>query len=81
MAIPKYDQCYQPFLTALADGQVHRVREIRDILARQLSVTQEEQAQLLPNGSQPTFSSRVAGGHLPAEGPAGAPGRPGAAIS
>ena len=59
MAIPKYDQCYQPFLTALADGQVHRVREIRDILARQLSVTQEEQAQLLPNGSQPTFSSRV----------------------
>ena len=58
-AIPKYDQCYQPFLTALADGQVHRVREIRDILARQLSVTQEEQAQLLPNGSQPTFSSRV----------------------
>ena len=64
MAIPKYDQCYQPFLTALADGQVHRVREIRDILARQLSVTQEEQAQLLPNGSQPLLQPGGLGGHL-----------------
>ena len=59
MAIPKYDQCYRPFLSVLADGQVHRVGEIRASVARQMSVSPEEQAQLLPNSSQPVFSSRV----------------------
>ena len=59
MAIPKYDEMYRLFLDCLADGQQHRLKEIRDSIARTLGITEEERAEMLPSGSQSLFDNRV----------------------
>lgn len=59
MAIPKYDECYRAFLTALTDDKVHPIAEIRSILANHFKLTQEELNQLLPSGKQTVFANRV----------------------
>ena len=59
MAIPKYDEYYRAFLTALADGKVHPIAEIRSILANHFKLTQEDLNQLLPSGKQTVFANRV----------------------
>ena len=59
MAIPKYDEMYQEFLEALSDGELHKIGEIRDTLARVFNVSAEERKELLPSGKQPLFNNRV----------------------
>ena len=59
MSIPKYDELYAPFLRTLQDGETHSVREIRQLLAKQLHLTDEELAVCLPSGKQAIFANRV----------------------
>ena len=33
MPIPKYDEMYRAFLDCLADGQLHRSKEVKDTVA------------------------------------------------
>ncbi len=59
MAIPKYDEMYKVFLDCLADMQPHGSKEVRQMIASKLGISEEEQKELLASGKQPIFVNRV----------------------
>lgn len=59
MTIPNFQDVLRPALATLADGEVHRSRDIKDQLADEFSLTTAERAQLLPSGRVRTMDSRV----------------------
>jgi restriction system protein len=60
VAIPDFQTMMRPILAFLAEGQTVSVAQIREHIAALLGVTEEDQKVLLPSGTQPTFSNRVA---------------------
>ena len=52
MPIPKYDEMYRAFLDCLADGQLHKSKEVKDAVAGVFSVSEKERAEMLPSGKQ-----------------------------
>ncbi len=58
MTIPDYQSLMLPVLLAASNDEV-RIGDIVESLARQLALTQEERAQLLPSGKQTLFANRV----------------------
>jgi restriction system protein len=59
MAIPDYQSVMLPLLRLASDGNEHTLREAVEELAEQFKLTEEERKELLPSGSQFTFSNRV----------------------
>lgn len=59
MSIPKYDEMYREFLDCLADGQAHRSKEVKDIVAKRLSISEREREELLPSGKKALFDNRI----------------------
>lgn len=59
MAIPKYDEMYRAFMDCLADMQVHKSKEVKELLAAKFQISDEERHILLPNGHRPIFDNRV----------------------
>lgn len=59
MSIPKYDEMYREFLDCLADGQAHKSKEVKDIVAKRLSISAKEREELLPSGKQALFDNRI----------------------
>ena len=59
MAVPDYQTLMLPVLGVFSDGHPHTVGDVRDRLARELRLTSEELAELLPSGTQRTFDNRV----------------------
>ncbi|WP_045840335.1 restriction endonuclease [Comamonas thiooxydans] len=59
MAIPDYQSCMLPFLSYLADGSEHSLRETEEALAEQFGLTPAERAELLPSGQQGVFKNRI----------------------
>lgn len=57
--IPDYQSCMRPALAHLADGQLHRSREVKESLADVFRLTDAERAELLPSGRQRVMDSRV----------------------
>ena len=60
MPIPDFQSIMLPLLKFAGDGKEHTLREALDALAAQFKLTEEEIKQLLPSGTQETFSNRVA---------------------
>jgi restriction system protein len=60
MAIPDFQSIMLPVLQIAADGQEHNQSEIRETLALQFQLTQDEREEMLPSGRQARFSNRVA---------------------
>jgi restriction system protein len=60
MAIPDFQSIMLPVLKIAADGQEHNQSEIREALALQFQLTQDEREEMLPSGRQARFSNRVA---------------------
>lgn len=58
MTVPDYQTLMLPVLRAIADGQHHRLVDVRTVLAEQLGLTDEDLALKIPSGS-PVFDSRV----------------------
>ncbi|GEM_PF-2379242 len=58
MTVPDYQSLMLPVLHAIADGQSHRLADVRTTLAEQLGLTEEDRALKIPSGS-PVFDSRV----------------------
>jgi len=58
--IPDFQSIMLPFLKLISDGQEHSTNETNDLLAKAFNLTLDEINQLLPSGSQKTFSNRVA---------------------
>ena len=66
MPIPKYNELYIPFLTAIEDGNVHTMKEVREKVAEMLSLGEEELSERLPSGNQ-TFDNRIGWAKTPME--------------
>jgi restriction system protein len=60
MAVPVFQEITLPLLRLSADGQVRSLSTAREELAKHFSLTEAEQAELLPSGRQGRFANRVA---------------------
>ena len=59
MAVPSFDSLMLPVLRTLADGNIHRPQEVSDMVAAQLGVSAEDQAEMLPSGAMPRYRNRI----------------------
>ncbi len=59
MPIPKYNQMYKLFLEAIKDGSTYTIKQVKDIIAKKLSITDAERLELLPSGLQSVFDNRI----------------------
>src|ERR1043166_6633663 len=59
MPIPEFNEIKAPALQFFTDGKVHKLSEVYETLANHFNVTQEEQSQMLPSGTQRRWPNRV----------------------
>ncbi len=59
MSVPGYQEFMLPLLRLAADGEVHSFAQAMETLASELSISEEDQARLLPSGVQTQFYNRV----------------------
>lgn len=57
MASPSWPDYMAPVLRVLSDGQVHVLKDIREVAAEHLSLTAEQRAETIPSG-QPRYENR-----------------------
>lgn len=60
MAVPKFFEFLEEFLIAINDGELHEAKEVREIIAKNMSISDTDRAEMLPSGKQRTFDNRVA---------------------
>ena len=60
MAVPDFQSLMRPCLAVHQDRKPHTPTDLRDRLAAQMHVSDEDRAVMLPSGRQPLFSNRVA---------------------
>src|SRR4051812_21101542 len=58
MPVPEYQTFMAPALRALKDGQPRSAREIREIVASEMGIGEEDRRELIKSGL-PVFDSRV----------------------
>jgi restriction system protein len=59
VALPDYQDVMLPLLKLTADGEVHTVRALKDTIAQQLDLSEDDLNHMLPSGQQTTFHNRV----------------------
>jgi restriction system protein len=59
MAVPKYDELMKPLLMAVQDGKTYTIKEIASTLAKQLKLSADDLAEMLPSGRQTIFKNRI----------------------
>ena len=59
MSIPDYQTLMLPVLKIAKDGNAYKSRDAIEILAEEVSLSDEERRELLPSGSQAVFDNRV----------------------
>lgn len=59
MPVPKYNEMYAPFLKALKDGKMHTMKEMKQIVASALGLSEDDLAEMLPSGKQAIFDNRI----------------------
>ena len=57
--IPKYEKFMLPLLSFLSDSKEHVLREIQPAMAEYFNISEDEQNELLPSGTQTIFKNRV----------------------
>ena len=60
MAVPKFFEFFESFLRAVQDGSLHTAREVREIIAADMNISDDDRAEMLPSGKQSTFNNRIA---------------------
>ena len=56
--IPKFQDFLLPVLSSLGDGKEHTAQDIKDFIARQLNISEEDKNELLPSKKQTRFTNR-----------------------
>ena len=59
MTIPKFFEFFEVFLHALEDGELHSAKEVREIIAYSMNITESDRAELVPSKKKSTFDDRV----------------------
>jgi len=60
MAVPDFQSFFKPLLEIASDKKEHSLREAREIIAKQMNLSQEDLNELLPSENQTKFDNRVA---------------------
>ena len=60
MAVPKFFEFFEGFLRAIDDGELHTAKEVRNVIASKMKISDSDRAEMLPSGKQSTFDNRVA---------------------
>lgn len=60
MAVPKFFEFFEGFLKAINDGELHTAKEVREIIAVGMNLSEADRMEVLPSGKQTTFDNRVA---------------------
>lgn len=60
MSVPKFFEFFEGFLHAIEDGDLHPAREVREIIASEMGISDADRSEMLPSGKQSTFDNRVA---------------------
>lgn len=58
MAIPQYYKFYTPLLNALSDGKPHLTKELKQIVAKTMQLSDADLSEYLPSGSVTVFANR-----------------------
>ena len=59
MTMPTHKDIMLPFLQRLADGNVHSLKELHQVLADEMQLDEEERTRQLPSGLQSIFYNRL----------------------
>ncbi len=59
MPVPDFQSLMLPVLKCVADGREHTTKEVRQMMAERLKLSDEDLAELLPSGNQSTFDNRA----------------------
>ena len=59
MALPKYNELYQPILSILSDGKSWPIKKVWEKAGEMLSISPEEMAMTLPSGGMGVFVNRI----------------------
>jgi restriction system protein len=61
MPVPEFNEIKAPALQFFAggDGQLHKISEVYGVLAKYFNLTEQEQTELLPSGTQPRWHNRA----------------------
>jgi restriction system protein len=60
MAVPDFQSFFKPLLEIAADGKEHSMKEARELIAKNMNLSEEDMKELLPSGSQTKYDNRVA---------------------
>jgi restriction system protein len=59
MPVPEFDEIKAPALQFFADGKLHRLAEVFEVLAKHFGLTEAEQNEMLPSGYQRRWHNRA----------------------
>jgi len=59
MAVPNYQTFFKPLLDLASDGKEHSIQEARELIAKDLSLSEEDIKEMLPSGTKTIFHDRV----------------------
>ena len=59
MAVPKFYEFFRAFLVVLQDGELHKMSEVRNRIAADMNLSDEDLSEMVPSGRQSTFGNRV----------------------
>ena len=60
MAVPKFFEFFEAFLKVINDNNLHSAKDVRNAIAKEMSLSDDDLAEMLPSGKQRTFDNRVA---------------------
>ena len=59
MSVPGYQEFMLPLMRIAADGKEHRISDAMDTLVQQMGISADDQAAMLPSGTQTRLYNRV----------------------
>lgn len=60
MAVPDFQSFFKPLLEIAADGKEHSMKEARELISRNMNLSEEDMKELLPSGAQTKYDNRIA---------------------
>ena len=60
MGVPDFQSFFKPLLDIASDGDEHSLKDAREIISREMRLTEDDLNEKLPSGTQTKFDNRVA---------------------
>ncbi|MBN1756852.1 MAG: restriction endonuclease [Chitinispirillaceae bacterium] len=59
MAVPDFQTWFLPLMKRIADGNIHEMNALREELANELGLSEEDRNEMLPSGKMNTYRNRI----------------------